>query len=357
MTPNWFASVMGTGIIAVVAAAGPQTTALHVTAEVFWILSATLLLVVGTAHLHRWVGRTDDARADVHDPAMFPFFGAVSMGLLTVGAASGSAGRALLGDHPSVALAAALWTAGTLLGAVTYVEMVRRLRGGYPADPVPAWLMPVVPPMVSAATGAALVAHLDGAARVAFLALCYVLFAAALAAAVAVAVPIARRLHRRGLPRGPVLPTLWIPLGVVGQSVAAANLLGTVSHRGGLHAFGIGYGVVVGSVGVAGIAALTVVTLAAFVRGLDYAPTWWSFTFPLGTCALGATALGAALGSEAIRAFGLVLWGVLCLVWAAVAAATVRSLLAVPANAAGEDGDVPGVRRRFRPVAPTASRR
>ncbi|MFC0446712.1 TDT family transporter [Rhodococcus jostii] len=325
MTPNWFAAVMGTGIVAVVAAAFPaEVLVAHTVSEIFWLIAVTLLVGLTTALARHWIRRRDDALADARSHTMFPFYGAVAMALLTVGAATGSAGHELLGGV-AVPVSATLWTIGTVLGLVTYVVMARRLTRPHQVTPVPSWLMPVVPPMVSAATGAALVRHLpEGAPRIALLVVCYALFALALSAALAVAAVVGSHLVRNGLPDLPLLPTLWIPLGVIGQSVAAINLLGAASRHAWLHSVGVVYGTTVGAIGVLALAALVAMTATAFRRGLTFAPSWWSFTFPVGTCALGANSLGVALDSVVVVGAGVTLWCALLLIWGTVAANTLR---------------------------------
>jgi len=59
-------------------------------------------------------------------------------------------------------------------------------------------------------------------------------------------------------------------------------------------------------------------------RGLSFSLTWWSFTFPVGTCVTGATALAAASGSIVIRGTAVALYLVLLGAWATVAAHTLR---------------------------------
>ncbi|MDY7087020.1 MAG: C4-dicarboxylate ABC transporter, partial [Actinomycetota bacterium] len=59
--PNWFASVMGTGIVATAAATLPvHVPGLHVFATVMWLLAAALLITVLTATARRGVSHLDD---------------------------------------------------------------------------------------------------------------------------------------------------------------------------------------------------------------------------------------------------------------------------------------------------------
>ncbi|MEV0945923.1 TDT family transporter [Rhodococcus sp. NPDC049939] len=325
MTPNWYATVMGTGVVAVVAAALPAEVFLaRIASEIFWLLAVALLIGLTLALARHWARRREDALEDVRSHTMFPFYGAVSMAVLTVGTGAGSAGHTLLGNV-AVTTSAILWTIGTIIGLVTYFVMVHRLTRRHRVTPVPSWLLPVVPPMVSAAGGASLVRQLsEGAPQIAMLVTCYTLFALALTAAVFVAVVVGRHLVDNGLPAAPLLPTVWIPLGVIGQSIAAINLLGAASGLTWLHTVGVVYGTATGALGVIGLGIVFTVTAKAFCRGLSFTPSWWSFTFPVGTCALGANSLGDSLDSAMIVRAGVILWCALLLIWGTVTFHTLR---------------------------------
>ncbi|MFC4602629.1 C4-dicarboxylate ABC transporter [Rhodococcus kronopolitis] len=332
LTPNWFAVVMGTGIVAVGAAALPVHLPGHlVVARTFWLLAAAALLVLSVATGALWLLHREHALAHARNAATAPFFGAVAMGILTVGAGTLAAGADLIGDRPAAAIAMTLWLIGTAVGVVVAAVIPARMVTG---TPTPAWLMPVVAPMVSASTGAALLSHLpSGPARLALLVACYALFVFALTAASAVLVTVIGHTRSHGLPALAAMPTVWIPLGVIGQSVAAANLLGRYAGdavgpavAADLHAFGVGYGRVVGGLGVLAFGLACVLTVHAANRGLRFTMSWWSFTFPIGTCAVGAGALSVATGSMATAWLSAALLALLVTVWCLVAAQTARGL-------------------------------
>ena len=166
--PNWFASVMGTGIVANAAALLPvQSPALHDAALGMWILAASMLILLLVATATHWHIDRERARAHHLDPRMAPFYGAPPMAMLTVGAGALLVGRDVIGLAAAVRVAEVLWAVGTATGLVSAVFipylMFTRHRLQL-ADTLGSWLMPVVPPMVSAATGAALISHLPAAA-------------------------------------------------------------------------------------------------------------------------------------------------------------------------------------------------
>jgi len=229
--PNWFASVMGTGIVATAAATLPvQWPGLRGFATAIWVLAAGWLLVLASAEIVHWTRHRQAALGHARNPVMVQFYGAPPMALLTVGAGALLLGPALIGAQAALVIDAVLWPLGTLAGlasslAVPYL-MFTRLRTA-PDAAFGGWLMPVVPPMVSAATGALLIPHLPaGQARLTLLLSCYALFGISLIASMVVITQLWQRLVHHSIGPAAMVPTLWIVLGPLGQSITAAGLLG-----------------------------------------------------------------------------------------------------------------------------------
>ena len=161
--PNWYASIMGTGIVAIAGADLPfRVPGLHTFATVVWLLAAAALLALTTAFAARWIRFPDRARADASNPVMAQFWGAPAMALMTVGRGTLILGRSLIGSAAAVDADWALWGSGTALGLVTTAWIPYLMFTRYKISPDAAfggWLMPVVPPMVSAANGALLIPY------------------------------------------------------------------------------------------------------------------------------------------------------------------------------------------------------
>ena len=122
-----------------------------------------------------------------------------------------------------------LWTGGTLLGLTTAVRIPYLMMTAHrilPDSAFGGWLMPVVRPMVSAATGAALIPTLAaGQARLTMILACYAMFGISLLATLFTVPQIWQRLVHHKTGPATSVPTVWIVLGPLGQSVTAANLL------------------------------------------------------------------------------------------------------------------------------------
>jgi C4-dicarboxylate transporter/malic acid transport protein len=355
ITPNWFASVMGTGIVATAAATLPvPVPGLRAGAVVVWMLASLLLLWLLVATAAHWVTHRRAAARHHLDPVMAHFYGAPPMALLTVGAGTLLVGRDVLGAPLAAGIDAVFWTVGTALGLVTAVAVPYLTFTRLDVRPESAfggWLMPVVPPMVSAATGALLLPSLPvGQARLTLLLACYAMFGLSLIASLIVITLIWSRLarHKTGAPG--MIPTLWIVLGPLGQSITAAGLLGGNAHLAvpgpyarALELFGLVYGVPVLGFALLWGALAAAITIRTVRAGLPFSLTWWSFTFPVGTCVTGVTGLALHTGSTALRVLSVVLFAGLVAAWLAVAVRTfhgsvIRGTLFAPPTAVDAAG-------------------
>lgn len=343
--PVWFSTVMGTGILAtLLGLKAPVLGWLVVPAGVLTVIAVVLLLGLSGAFIARVVNDRSVLTDTVRDAAVVPTWGTVSMGAMSAGSAVLTVAPQLWASTPPWALAvdAVLWTVGTALGVVTAfgfaAVLVRRDLG----HPVPAWGLPIVPPMVSATTGAALVPHLPGpVSRLALLTVAVGCFVLSLFLGGLVFV-LAYHHHWTTMPLPvPASVSAWIPLGIVGQSTAAAQALATQSEplllpgtSSVLHSFADGYGCVMLLTAVPVIAYAAAMTIRGFRAGMSFTPGWWALTFPIGTLALGSSLLGESLSGgdgwlpvgRAASIVGAAVVITLCVTWAFCTWATLRAL-------------------------------
>ena len=332
--PAWFPSVMGTGILATLLATYAGGGPVHAAAEALLVVAWLLLLGLGGGFVARAVRRPARLRASVATPADRALWGTVAMGVLSVGSAT----LAVAPGRSSVVVALGLWCVGTALGLVTALGFTAGLVRGAAGEPSFVWGLPVVPPMVSATAGAALVPHLSEhpGAAVALLAASAACFPVALVLGLVV-FAIGYHHHWRVAPV-PLAATAsaWIPLGIVGQSVAAAQARATAAApwltpgaASEVRALAVGYGVVVLACGIPLAAWALVVTARGFAHRMPFVPGWWALTFPVGTVALGLHHLGGTSGHASVTAAGGAVLTVLCGTWTLCAGATVRAVASV----------------------------
>ncbi|MGN6409542.1 MAG: TDT family transporter [Curtobacterium sp.] len=347
LPPNWFASVMGTGIVAVAAASLPvRFPGLRTGATVVWAAAALLLVALCVATVGHWVRYRHVAMTHHRHPVISHFYGAPPMAFLTVGAGTLLLGKDWIGLPAAVAVDWLLWSIGTLGGLVTAVLVPYLAFTRHQNEPGAAfggWLMPIVPPMVSASTGALLLPDAPaGQARETLLWSCYGFFGLSLVTSLVVITLIWNRLVQHKVGAAGMVPTLWIVLGPIGQSITAVNLLASKApsavDAGTAHALlvvALVYGFAM-----LGFALLwTVIALAITVRTarehLPFSLTWWSFTFPVGTCVTGLNGLASHSGLGVVDVLAVVYYVGLVAAWITVAVRTfhgsvVRDTLLAP---------------------------
>jgi C4-dicarboxylate transporter/malic acid transport protein len=337
--PNWFASVMGTGIVANAAALLPvHIPGLRGFAVGVWLLAATMLLLLTAASAIHWLRYPENARRHHDDPTMAPFYGAPPMALLTVGAGALLVGRDIVGPGAGLRIDEILWTLGTFTGLLSTIAIPYLSFTEYQLeleDTNATWLMPVVPPMVSAATGAALIAHLPpGQPRLALLLACYAMFGISLFISLITITLLWGRLAFHGVGPARLVPTLWIVLGPLGQSITAAGLLGnaassaiSTSYTATLRATGVVYGVPVWGFATVWLAIAAAITLRTARERLPFSLTWWSFTFPVGTVVTGTSVLALATHASFLRDASVALYALLIAAWLTAATRTTRGAL------------------------------
>jgi C4-dicarboxylate transporter/malic acid transport protein len=334
LTPNWFASVMGTGIVATAAAALPlQFPGLRLGATIVWAVAAALLIALTVATgLHWWLYRSA-AMKHHGDPVIAHFYGAPPMAFLTVGAGALLLGRDWIGLPAAVTVDCVLWAVGTTTGLVcaVAVPLLAFTRHRYAPDSAfGGWLMPVVPPMVSASTGALLVPYAPaGQVRTTLLWCCYSFFGLSLLTSLIMITLVWSRLVQHGVGPTAMVPTLWIVLGPVGQSITAVNLLAGVAPTAtgsgtarGLMVVALVYGFAMLGFAVFWTVIAVAVTVRAVRQRLRFSLTWWSFTFPVGTCVTALNGLAQHTGLIVVQALAVLYYAALVAAWVVVAART-----------------------------------
>lgn len=344
---------MGTAIVASAGAGLPlDLPGLRTACAAVWALAvAALVAVLGARALH-WTHHRDQARADLLDPAVAPFHGCLSMALLAVGGGALVVGRDWIGVPAAVALDVVLFGAGTVAGvlAAVVVPYLLIVRQRIDAERVtPALLLPLVAPMVSAALGPLLVPYLPpGQARQTLLFGCLALFGLSLLATLAVLPAVCGRLVAAGPLPLALTPSLFLVLGPLGQSTTAVGNLADAApgavpapYAHAFAPFAVLYGVPVLGFALFWLALAAALVIRARRRSMGFSMAWWAFTFPVGTCATGATALARHTGLVALDVLAVALYALLLAAWVTAAVCTARglvsgALLAAPRPAPAE---------------------
>lgn len=339
MGPNWFASVMGTGIIANAAVGLPFIGhTLKPFATVVWIIAFTMLICMTILKIYQTITKPHIIKRQFNDPVMSQFFGAPPMAFLTVAGGTLLLGNQFFSESTMLAIAWPLFWIGTISGIITAFLIPYRLFTHNEVQEDAAfggWLMPVVPPMVSATIGSMFLKHMvdHSAAQQTLLYGMYACFGLSLVASVIIITLIWSRLAHSGTSGGARVPTLWIVLGPLGQSITAAGCLGTAAMftvpnpiATAMNTMSILYGVPTWGFAALWFCVASLLTLRAMKRKMPFALTWWAFTFPVGTCVTGTTQLARHTGLPAFEWGAIFLFAFLILAWSTAALGTLKGL-------------------------------
>ncbi|MGF1734208.1 TDT family transporter [Photobacterium satsumensis] len=348
--PNLFASVMGTGIIANAAVTLPGIeNTLDILGLVFWLTATVLLFILTVLKIFQAITRPHIIKKQFDDPVMGQFFGAPPMAFLTVAGGFVLLGGNIVPHEHAITIAWWLWIIGTVLGLMTAITIPYLLFTRYTIRDDAAfggWLMPVVPPMVSAAVGALLIPYAGSAeAKVLMLYGCYCFFGISFMASLIIITMIWSRLAHSGSSGGGRVPTLWIILGPLGQSITAAGALGTIAitilpePKGAtFNDLSLIFGLPVWGFAMFWGVIASLLTIRAHKLNMKFGLTWWAFTFPVGTCVTGTAQIAnhSKLPFFEIAAYLLFLF--LLIAWLIAAIGTAKGvangeLLSPPTNA------------------------
>lgn len=340
--PGWFGAVMGTAIVGVAAFNNPGNVAglkpvMSAAGIAIAILTYVVAVSLGLPYLLRWIRHPGDAWRDLLHPVAGAMYATFPGGVLVLGVATAAIGPAILPPTVVYLLVAGLASVGGLLAfaisvAFAYLLFVNpkvaaeSANGGWFIPPVvniivPLALMPLVP-LVNQESGRLLVIA------------SYAAWGAGFMLFLMVATLLYARLVHHPLPAAPLAPSLWIGLGPIGVGSLAlirmaqggqpvwGDLNEVVSMLSGLGATAFwGFGV--------WWLAVAVLLLRRYVsvEGLPFGIGWWAFTFPLGAYTVATLTLARFWNLAALELLGVVLFAVLVIFWATVAARTLSGLI------------------------------
>ncbi|MEW6903517.1 TDT family transporter [Trueperella pyogenes] len=332
--PAWFPAAMGTGILAnLLYTHAERLPGAEAASVVVLALAWAILMALVVGYVIRVALSRDALTITLRDSTQTPMWGTVSMGILSVGSATATIVPAHWPQLGSLAwrIDSYMWILGTFIGIVAAIGFAIRLIGTDLGSPTTVWGLAVVGPMVAATTGAGLVSHVPPTFQFFLLTISAACFFLSLFLGIAV---FANAYHHHW--RVAPVPlaasaSAWIPLGMVGQSTAAAQSIAAQARRMLAPEFSVSaqgvanaYGWFMFVIGVPLVAWALVLTVRGFLGRMPFTPGWWALTFPIGTLALGATLLSHGTHIGAFMIIGacgtLVLLGTvtLCLIASAL---------------------------------------
>ena len=302
--PAWYGSVMGTGILSnLLQLHHEHIPFAHFFAVILMFAAWILLIGLSAGFIYRIFTVPHSFAATITQHGSVPAWGMVAMGILaTASATAGVLPTIITISHDTLEyLYATMWIIGTTIGLLSTVGFSCLLISKDCDSPVPSWGLAVVPPMVSSTTGGTLVSLIESLPlRFLVDVICAGCFFTSLALGGIIFITAYFHVWRRTPLPLAARPTAWIPLGVVGQSAAAAQSMAMQTkgrflmpavHEVAQRTADV-YSAVILTIGIPLFLWAMYITYRGFKMNMPYSPAWWAMTFPVGTCCLGTFFLG-----------------------------------------------------------------
>ncbi|OMH85486.1 Sulfite efflux pump SSU1 [Zancudomyces culisetae] len=203
------------------------------------------------------------------------------------------------------------------------------------------WLLPIVPAVVTAASGGVVAGVLDENLANLVVISSYVIWGMGVPLAVCIISVYFSRLAFHSLPPPELLISVYLPLGPLGQGAFGIMTLGTVAAKifptvyPELTMFGPiaeGLGLIIGAImwgfGLFWLVQACAQTCYGMIKHVvRFNMGWWAFTFPLGVYISATNALGKILGAPFFKVLGSIYTVCLFLIWLFVFTRTVLGAL------------------------------
>ncbi|XCB29512.1 TDT family transporter [Arcanobacterium hippocoleae] len=321
--PSWYPAVMGIAIL---------STLIHLNRGLFpglqilallpFSIAWILLVTITGIFIIRIIRNRNAFIETISNQNLIPMWGTVAMGILSVGSAT----LTILPYWFPNALSAAfwidtvLWIIATFIGLITAFGFGVVLSGRIISSPIAVWGLAVVGPMVSATVGAGIAGNIDD---IAIRGLILFLSTACFFVAFVLGTVIFSRVYHYHW-RISKIPTnaslsAWIPLGMVGQSTAAVQVIAKntepIAHpeyAQMLHLLADIYGCFMLGLSIPLIAWAIKMTVHGFKNQMAFTTGWWALTFPIGTLSLGAYYLSESTKIGLFHIYGVISLIALC---------------------------------------------
>jgi len=323
-TPSWFASVMGTGILALTSFFYSQYFPFLKNVAVFLVyFNVVLFFVLLIPWTLRWFLYTKKALEDLEHPILSNFYATIAIALLVL-----SANFTII--EKAMGIGSIFWFIGT--GLTIFFGILSpflMFRGDHVTmDHInPAWFIPPVGLIVIPIPGSLMIDQFSGFSRELVIFLNYFGWGAGFFIYIALlAVCMNRFILHHPLPKV-LAPTIWINLGPIGAGTVA--LIKLVNHSPFITAKEtfFGFGFLFWGFGIWWVIIAIVMTIY-YIRkvNLPYALSWWAFTFPLGAYVAASYLVSHIFHLEIIDMIGFGLYLLLVFLWSLTLIKTVMAV-------------------------------
>lgn len=318
--PGWFASVMGTGVLAMTTRTvaqrwdwlAPAAQALH------WF-NIVLFLLIAVPWLLRWFWYRDKALATLRHPMQSPFYATLTVAMLVMAAQALNFG---LGET----LARAIWWCASIMTiGLNFIILFRLFTGEDAAmeHMTAAHFIPAVGLVVIPVAGVPLLSGVEGMAHD----LALLVNVAGLGAGTLLYLGLFCLLFQKHLLHAPLpgklIPTVWIQMApLCWTAFSLMQLASALGHDAALIAM------LMWGASLWWFLMAVLLTFTAWKRGtLVFSLVWWSFIFPLGALTTLSLKLGLSGLFPLAEGLGVLLWMLLVAAWATTMARTLRRVV------------------------------
>ncbi len=312
-TPSWFASVMGTGILAITSMFYSQYLPfLKDVAYFLFYFNVVLFFVLLVPWLLRWIFFKKEAMADLEHPILSNFYATIAVAMLVL-----ASNFIVIGKD--MAVGEVFWFAGAFstifFGLLTPFIM---FRGEHvKLDHIsPAWFIPPVGLIVIPIAGSLIIPQFSGMVQEFVIFLNYFGWGAGFFIYLSLlAVCMYRFILHHPLP-STLAPTIWINLGPIGAgTIALINLVKNSAFVTIKEPFFV-FGLIFWGFGIWWVMMAIIMTLHYVKKlKLPYAMSWWAFTFPLGAYVAASHSVANIFDIELIDYVGFALYLLLLSFW------------------------------------------
>jgi C4-dicarboxylate transporter/malic acid transport protein len=336
-TPSWFSVTMGTGIVSILLENFPfQFNGLPTIALVIYIINVVIFCLFTLMTLARYILFPSIFQLMLKHSAQSLFIGTIPMGLTTI------TNFTILVISKKFAwgmnLAFGLWIAELVLTVFSciFVPYYIIVHHNHQLESMNGtWLLPIVPAVVTAASGGLLANHIDVERGLIILIISYVMMGMGLLLALSIIVIYFYRLAVHKLPPKEVIISSFLPLGPLGQGAygmiqigsAAQRILGDKYIQGlGDTAYAVGFIMALLLWGY-GLWYLCVAVFSVGItvkQKIPFNMGWWGLTFPLGVFTAATLSIGDILDSMFFNVLAAIFTCILVVIWLAVILKTLK---------------------------------
>ncbi len=322
--PSWFASVMGTGGLALVSNAYSKYLFILKDFGIFLTyLNTALFFILLIPWIHRWVKFREYAIRDLVHPAISHFYGTIAIGLLVL-----SADYLLI--LKSFVISFYLWVFGAALTIlfsflIPYLMFIQKdidLK-----NVTPAWFIPPVGLIVIPLSGGFFINHFGGVIREILVFINYFAWGSGFFLYLALfSVVMHRFITHEPMPCG-MAPSIWINLGPIGAGTSTLIILASNSYFISFKDIFFGFALIFWGFGVWWFFMAVIMTIH-YIKNLNlpYSLAWWAFIFPLAAYVSGSHSVASVFQLEVVDYFGFSLYFLLLALWTITSIKTIINL-------------------------------